>query len=264
MVNSGYAADVEESSAVPSINLNINAGLQGPVDIYGRLLYIPSIVYNASYSLISTGESIMTRKYSANQIYAGLGVKAQATAFGNCRFFAGADAGFTKISSATTDEFIPSLKTITTTGGSSGFSYSAIAGTQIYLGKNFYIQLDGGYSGGTGGLNAGIGLGYDTSAIDGQKETNRAGAARAGEYEKYGNYYYARRDYKKAISYYTAAAKKGISAQGACKAGTCYYALKDMKSALAWYVYSLRLKENPGVRGFVEKLKAAIAAGAAK
>ncbi len=99
-----------------------------------------------------------------------------------------------------------------------------------------------------GGLYALAGVSFyfgGEKAAAGAAETEAAAQQpdKAAKYEKYGNYYYKKKNFKYAVRYFTAAAKLAPSAALYKKIGFCYYYMKQKEKAM--YYLNKYLEMNP-------------------
>lgn len=109
------------------------------------------------------------------------------------------------------------------------FKATAIDLSGVYFGAGLSF-----YFGGTEGAAS-------TTAATGTKSTAVTGAS--SKYEKWGDYYYKRKNYKGALKYYGGAVKQAPNAGLYKKIGMCYYYMGDKARAAQYLKYYIR--QNP-------------------
>lgn len=113
------------------------------------------------------------------------------------------------------------------------------------------LDLSGPYFGGGFGLYFG---GADKSKVTTQTSAVKTGTPQ--QYEKYGDYYYSKKNYQFALRYYAAAEKQNPSPELYKKMGLCYYYLNNKPKAIEYL--DKYLEQNPSdtkTKNWVDKLR---------
>jgi len=177
-----------------------------------------------------------------------------------------------------TPYYIEAFKDQTTNIEGTGFCASAEAGAEwIFFGIG--LTISGGYRYGTMeiapdkvGVFKNTLLKYDSMNISGpfvnggvvfyfgsqgaSSEGSKLKITEITEEEKYGDYYYAKKDYTKALYYYNEALKKGGTNLLNKKIGLSYYGLNNKQAAKEYFERYLQTNQDDAqVRTWVENMK---------
>lgn len=105
-------------------------------------------------------------------------------------------------------------------------------------------------------LGGGFGLYFGGQEKKEEKTKSKIQTGTPSQYEKYGDYYFSKKDYQSALRYYIASEKQNPSDQIYKKIGFCYYYLKNKPKAIEYLDKYLEL--NPSdikTKNWVDKLR---------
>ena len=260
MASLGASGEILETSGAPAVNIKTRSIIGDYFSIHARVLWVPGLDYNALYTDPITLRQI-EQDIKMSLFYAGAGLGVNLPFSPVFSLFLEGDIGYTMTGASVNQELRDQFGNVLAAQNEEALSgsyigYFAGAGLRINITTGFFACVEANYNNMGNSVYAGLSLGLDLGEKKPAKSgtTDVSGFGYVTRHEKYGDYYFKKKQYKKAYKYYKYVLKQGKTAALYRKIGNCFYALGMKKEAFPYYRRSLKMKFDPRLRQFIKRV----------